>query len=607
MKLLKHINIVSLLCAGLLAGCGDAQNDITSDVQEEQGEVVISITDAPGDFASYQVDVLSLKLQRQDGLEVETLPLTTSINFTDYVDLTEFLTAASVPNGVYTSGSMTLDYSNAAIQVENTVGDIVPATSIVNEDGVALTTLEVRVSLDNANKLIVAPGVPAHITLDFDLNASNTVNFIGNSDVEIVVEPLLSASLERTGDKSHRARGALRSVNLEKGRYSIALRPFRHRFNNSERFGVLGVQTDDATVFEVDGSNLVGMAGLTELAELPALTRTIARGHFRKNPNRFVASEVYAGSSVPNGDQDVVTGSVIKRVGDVITIKGAALIRNDGSVVFNDTVELVVTESTVFTRQGSADPVSVQDLSVGQSISAYGELVETDAGDYLLEANAGRVRLMLTYLNGVVVENGSRMVMDLSRMGGRSPEIFDFTDTGVSTEFDADPYAYEVDKNGLSVIDIVTGSTVKVAGHVSAFGMAPADFVARTIADTSLLPALLRLSWQSRQSNLIDSSAGNSLVLGLEGLGRFHHVSKAGEKIDLSELESDPTVLLENGGTFVLVQNRVRQVHTDIATFIADLDTRFAEGSLAQSVEAHGLYNIAGNAISSRRVVVYLR
>ena len=54
--------------------------------------VFVAMTDADGDFLSYTVDVVSLKLKRPNGTVVETLPATTRIDFAQYVDLTEFLT-----------------------------------------------------------------------------------------------------------------------------------------------------------------------------------------------------------------------------------------------------------------------------------------------------------------------------------------------------------------------------------------------------------------------------------------------------------------------------------------------------------------------------------
>ncbi len=76
------------------------------------------MTDADGDFLNYTVDVLSLELETANGRIVETLPRSTRINFTDYVDLTELVTAASVPPATYVAGTIRLDYTNAEVFVE---------------------------------------------------------------------------------------------------------------------------------------------------------------------------------------------------------------------------------------------------------------------------------------------------------------------------------------------------------------------------------------------------------------------------------------------------------------------------------------------------------
>ncbi|MCG8368999.1 MAG: hypothetical protein MJA32_00640, partial [Proteobacteria bacterium] len=70
----------------------------------ECGTVLIGFTDDDGDFVNYTVDVLSLQLETANGRVVETLPRTTRINFTDYVDLTELVRAAAIPPATYVSG-----------------------------------------------------------------------------------------------------------------------------------------------------------------------------------------------------------------------------------------------------------------------------------------------------------------------------------------------------------------------------------------------------------------------------------------------------------------------------------------------------------------------
>ncbi|HHO59183.1 MAG TPA: hypothetical protein ENJ64_02995, partial [Thiotrichales bacterium] len=123
-----------------LAGCGGSSDATTS---SENGEVIIGLTDAEGDHATYTVDVLSLTLTKSNGVEVETLPLNTRVDFAQYTELTEFLTAATIPNGIYTRASMVLDYSNADIQVEDASGNLVAITNIQDVDGNPIQTLAV--------------------------------------------------------------------------------------------------------------------------------------------------------------------------------------------------------------------------------------------------------------------------------------------------------------------------------------------------------------------------------------------------------------------------------------------------------------------------------
>ena len=107
----------------LISGCGSSVNsDVASD-QQDKGELFIGLTDAEGDFISYTVDVVSITLTRANGRVVQVLPATSRVDFAQYTELTEFVTAAMVPLGAYRHATMTLDYSNAEIQVENAVGD----------------------------------------------------------------------------------------------------------------------------------------------------------------------------------------------------------------------------------------------------------------------------------------------------------------------------------------------------------------------------------------------------------------------------------------------------------------------------------------------------
>jgi hypothetical protein len=62
------------------------------------GALLVSLTDADGDFLSYSVDVVSLSLTRANGTVVRALPLRQRVDFAELVDLAEFVTAATIPN-----------------------------------------------------------------------------------------------------------------------------------------------------------------------------------------------------------------------------------------------------------------------------------------------------------------------------------------------------------------------------------------------------------------------------------------------------------------------------------------------------------------------------
>lgn len=58
---------------------------------------MMTITDAAGDFLAYQVNLVSLQLEKSDGTLVETLPATTTVDFSQLVSLTEVLSARQIP------------------------------------------------------------------------------------------------------------------------------------------------------------------------------------------------------------------------------------------------------------------------------------------------------------------------------------------------------------------------------------------------------------------------------------------------------------------------------------------------------------------------------
>ncbi len=477
---------VGLLGMVALPGCGSSNTTSGNgeSTASDTGELVIGLTDAEGDYLSYTVDVLSLTLTKANGAVVDTLPLTTRVDFAQYTEMTEFLTVATIPSGRYVKGSITLDYTNSDIWVENAAGDTVKVDNIIDGSGAALGVLEASVQLEGRNSLLIVPGVPAHLTLDFDLKASNTVEFDGAGVPTQTVQPFLLADLEPQSPKLHRLRGPLKRVNVAESYFDVVIRPFYHAMTDRhERFGILHVISGVETVYEVDGVAYTGSDGLIALESKPQYTATVVVGDLKRNPRRFVAREVYAGSSVPGGDSDVVAGTVIARSGDSLSIKGASLHRASGSISFADTVIVQVSEATQVYRQGSAGAYSKDDVSVGQRVMLFGAL--NDATEPLeLDSTNGLARMQYTTLAGnVTLNNETDFILNLVNIDGRDIGLFDFRGTGVDEASDAMADYYEVDTAGLDVTAIADAAPVRVRGFVTAFGTAPEDFTAQTVVD----------------------------------------------------------------------------------------------------------------------------
>jgi len=599
--------MVFLLMATLLSACGGG--DSTGD----SGEVVIGLTDAEGDFVNYEVDVLSIKLTKANGAEIETLPISTRIDFAQYVDMTEFVTTVTIPSGLYTHASLELDYTNANIQVEDANGNPVriPADNIVDGDGNKISTLGVRVKLDTRRPLLIVPGVPAHLTLDFDLTASNQVD-TGIAPPLVTVEPFLLADVDPKQPKAHRLRGPLAEVNAVEETFKIAIRPFHHPLDNHDHdFGRLTVVPGDKTVYEVDGDTAEGSAGFALLAQQPLLTAVIVIGDLNIKQRAFEAREVYAGSSVPGGTLDAVRGTVIARNGDVLMVRGATLMRASGAVVLNADVQVTVDAATRVTKQAKVPSLEPgkDDISVGQRLTVFGEISGTAPSSLAIDATGasnGLVRMNVSAVTGTLLSLGSgEIVLDVQRINGRPVAIYDFTGTGAAP---SDPANYRITTGTLSLSAFTAGDPLRVLGFVTAFGMAPPDFDALTIIDVGAVNATMTVNWMPPATTPFLDMGSEGLELDLNGAGSLHHVVQAGVA---TALTSSPAPVVapdtDGDGFYAIRQNRTVTLHTQFSNFVGDLDARL-DGMVAMSfLVARGRYESTSQTLHSHRIRVFIQ
>ena len=589
----------------LLASCGGgsgigpvARNTDCSKptAEDAEGCTFISLSDAPGDFLTYTVDVTSLTLTRSDGTTVQLLPATTRVDFAQYSSLSEFLTAAAIPPGIYVSGVISLSFSGSDIEAEDNSGNAVKLTP-VDQGGNALAALDLSIRLDTGHTLLVAPGIPHLLNVEFDLDTSNTVN-----NNTVIVQPFLVASVDPATGVEHQVRGPLSSVDATGSRFSLSLRPFSVLGGD---YGLLSIYTTANTVFDIDQQAFTGGAGLAALQAAGATTAVLVQGQFDFDSHRFIADRVFAGSSVPGGTLDAVQGVVVSRSGNTLVMRGTTLYRAGQTAVFRDSVS--VTLGTGMTVHQAGDPAGssdISDISVGQTLLVFGMLTDTNPASLKLDAGSGFALLELTEVDGTVSANaGGILTLSLQGIQGRPVALFDFAGTGSSAA------SYKLALSAGLGSGIGIGDPVRAFGFVAPFGSAPPDFTARSLVDFVDSGALLSLAWDSPGTpnafTGLDASSGILVNLGSGPI--LHRLRQGGVVTDLFSLPSPPTVDGSVFGLYAILQNGTVQVHLSFANFIGDLQTRLAAGAKVRGCFAMGGFDSSTGVMDSGRIAIILQ
>ncbi len=531
-RLLAVSGIGCMLLLGACGGGGGSMSSGTPPPASTTGSAMVTLTDMPGDFLTYMVNVVSLRLTRSDGTTVETVAVPTTVDFAQLVNLSEVISAQQVPSGSYTSVTMTIDYAGANIVVDNGAGGLtVAAANIINgattsplvapDSQVALT-----LQLPAGMPLVVTAGTVANLALDFNLGASDTVapstitSTTAASAVTVTVNPVLVASLAPDTTKQIRVRGSLVSVTntASATSYTVQVWPF---FTASGNLGQVVVETTSTTTFTVNGTSYTGSAGLTALAALPTGTLTTALGTFDTSTRTFTAAQVFAGTSVPGAGLDCIEGTVTARSGDVLTVSNGFLQPQGGGGVaggqvmsttaanesmtqssmefghFGRQVAVTVAAATAVSEDGRSGTFGIQDISVGQHLQAFGKFATDASGNRTLDASAGSARLMVTRAVGQYASTASGVVtMTLQALDGQPASAFNFAGTGTSSANDATPGAYTVSvPAALSLPTLSAGFPVLFDGFVEPFSAAPPDFAAVTLENFSGMNSRLGLAW----------------------------------------------------------------------------------------------------------------
>ena len=580
----------------------------------ECGSVVVAITDADGDFVNYTVDVTSLELETANGRKVETLPRSTRINFTDYVELSEVVTVATVPPAIYVAGTIRLNYDDAEVFVA--FGDGSKETIVRDMEGNVLGETALRIQLADRDQLRVTRRTTAFLQLDFDLDASHEVD-VSSTPAEAVTEAFILAEVTPVDEKDIRVRGPLVEVNEDESSYTVALRPFHDRVGDH---GPMQVYTSDETEFDVDGESFIGSEGLRALAAAGQGTPTVAAGTLNIANRQFTAAVVLAGSSVPGHDRAAIKGNVIARDGNFLTIRGATVIPHDRRAHFHDDIVVEIGPDTKVYKDGHGrDDRGIRAISIGQRVTVYASrpdampaVTDANAPQILVDATQGAVRMHVTHLSGIVntVVPGQTDIT-LHAIDRRRVGIFDFTGTGASPDLDADPDNYEVATGNLVLADFAAGKPIAAKGFPEAFGTAPPDFTGRTVIDYVDVRSALGVGWgvEGTPAPFLRMD-GEGLLLDNfnEDIDVRHYIKQGPALIDLTSLDSETLIVPRQTDRMLFViktADSLRQ-YSDFAEFVEDLANSLNGATTARSMFARGQYDAAANTFTASKVGIYL-
>ncbi|MBS0386879.1 MAG: hypothetical protein JSR15_00260 [Proteobacteria bacterium] len=608
----RLIALAATLATALLTACGGGSGDSSIAPASETGAAMITLQDAAGDFQSYTVDVVSLKLTKANGATVETVPATTRVDFEQLVDLSELISAGQIPSGEYVGATITLDYGNASIIAEDANGGSEVLTPL-DVNGNPLTgTLDLTVQLDNRHHLFISRARTARLAFDFNLAASNSVDV---ANATVTVSPMIQATVVPPADLAVRVRGTLVSADTSANTYTVNVRPFEL---GSGATGQVVVHTTDTTKYEIDGTAYTGAAGLAALAAEPAATITAAFGLLSTSDFSFTAKRVYAGTSVESNMTDRVRGVVTARNGNLLTVRGATLDRRAGGFEFlRGDVTVSVADATHVTEEGATGNFGIGDISVGQRIWATGTAtIDDTTSTATFDATAGHVRLEITPMWGLVTGTvSSPLTLDLRAIDGHNPAIFNFAGTGATAASDASAAAYVADTGTLDLSGLAVGAPARVFGFPVPFGTATGvDFNAQTLESYSQVRNLLFLDWSGGGSaNAFPGLMANStaLDLSLDAVGRVHFIQTGPLHVDLLSLASAPQIVgdaMATNTAYVVGHAHARHVenYQAFGDFIAALAGDLGGTQKVLGVVANGSYDANSNVFTADQVAVLL-
>jgi hypothetical protein len=548
----------------------------------------VTLTDEPGDFAAYVVQVDEVTLTGATVGSVAVLDIPETVDFTKLKNIAELWGSASIPNDTYTSATITLDYTSANISV--LVNGVPTQANVVDSTGAAVGQLSVTVNFDPINKAYVLPTYATtagiRLALDFDLAASNFVN-LGGTTPTVTVRPFFTVATSASDQKPIVVRGPLVNTSVDEQSYSIYVRPFYDEINTSGTLTLYNGTSSfngsslgcpqQPSVYTINGAAYAGDAAVGVLSQTSAgstMTEAVTTFVPTVTPSAtaavFCVNYMVGGSTLEDFYTFGVEGDVIARTGNTLTVRGPTLfLTPDQYVTYLTTdYQVLLGTGTLVTEDAAPSDAGLNynSVSVGQHIIARGvcnlttftstfngtvnTCVTAASGFPTLDStgtsatNTGSVRIIPTQIFGSLVSNAAgSLTMNLSGFNQYPASVYNFAGTGATPATAAN---YVVNTGSLALpTDLTVGGPVWVDGVVAPFGAAPPDFTATDVKDEVSEPATLIFTYENPgTASAFATLTASSLSVDLNNNELVSAIIRVGqEDIDINTLPATPTIV----------------------------------------------------------------
>ena len=449
------------------------------------------------------------------------------------------------------------------------------------------------------------------------------------------------------------------------------MRPFYDEANN---IGTLTLFNQSNTIYTINGNNYVGQPGLKALSLLSAGSTTVAayttfQPTVNSNPSppstagKFNLVYVVGASSLEDYYTEGLSGEVIKRAGDTVTLLGSTLFLNTANTYTYEVAptQLLLGPGTIVTADDNSTLTGLNSgsIAVGQHISARGIYSVLANGIVQLDAtgtsstNTGSVRLQTTELWGSLVSSAAGgLVMNLSSINNFPVSDYDFTGNGATAAQKPSPSAFSVNTAGLTLpLGTAAGDPVWVNGFLTRFGSAPPDLDADAannelsvqtagaqeggaastapgmetcgVGSQICNPGSLQVVWTSPPGTTapFDTVSSSGFTINLAQAEYLTGVIRIGpQSIDLKSIPAvmvvpttlpvtstfSPLYAFGNPGVTATTAVTSISVYSSFSQFIAALTPAISATNPVKQLEARGVYDRATNTFIATSVNVVL-